>query len=106
MEQPGANDMVWLAVTVQQPPDFDRMNDKRLTVDVPVLACMTRRREAERGSGHSPTDPIDPQLIENRYRSIPPLDGTAPASLWLSLHERPLASIDTNIAARAWRPSV
>ena len=82
------------------------MNDERHTVDVPVLACMTRRREAERGPGHSPTDPIYPQRPENRHRSTPPLEGTAPASLWLSIHERPLASSTPTIAARAQRPSV
>jgi hypothetical protein len=56
---------------------------------------MTRRRETKRGPGHTPADRIRPQLIENRCRSKPPLEGTAPASLWLSIHERPLASIDT-----------
>jgi hypothetical protein len=71
------------------------MNDERHPVDLPVLARMTRRRETKRGSGHTPADRIRPQLIENRCRSKPPLEGTAPASLWLSIHERPLASIDT-----------
>jgi hypothetical protein len=78
------------------------MNDERHTVDLPVLPGMTRRREAERGSGHSPTDPIYPQRLESRYRSIARrLEGMAPASLWLSIHERPLAWSTPTIAAKA-----
>jgi hypothetical protein len=72
------------------------MNDERHPVDLPVLARMTSRRETKRGSGHTPADRIRPQLIENRCRSKPPLEGTAPASLWLSNHERPL-SVDRHL---------
>jgi hypothetical protein len=56
------------------------MNDERDTVDIPILACMTRRREPERGSGHSLTDPIYPN--GSRIVTAPPLlEGTAPASV-------------------------
>jgi hypothetical protein len=87
MEQPSGNDLIWLAVVVEQPSDFDRMNDERRTVDLPVLAGMTRRGEAEGCLGHFPNKAPDPLAVEIRYRCTPLLEGTVPASVWLFCHE-------------------
>jgi hypothetical protein len=34
------------------------MNDERRTIDLPVLARMTSRRETKRGPGHATSAPI------------------------------------------------
>jgi hypothetical protein len=57
VQEPGGDDLVWLAIAAQQPTDFDRRHDGRRVVDLPVPIRVTRRGKPQRR-------PRDRQLCE------------------------------------------